>query len=171
VDRFGQREHLKGVAVYDANGVSLAVTSGLASLLWLRPTAAAHAAERDAGFGEFLQGDAPIHVYALPLHRNGQMVGTLALVNETTYIDQQVAHTLRDSLVNALVQTLLITLLALILVRWTLTGPLTRTASGCAPCAPANRTHPLRSGGRAFRSAPSRSDPSRARPQRRARHR
>jgi len=128
VDRFGQREHLKGVAVYDANGVSLAVTSGLASLLWLRPTAAAHAAERDAGYGEFLQGDAPIHVYALPLHRNGQMVGTLALVNETTYIDQQVAHTLRDSLVNALVQTLLITLLALILVRWTLTGPLTRTA-------------------------------------------
>src|SRR5260370_22509930 len=55
------------------------------------------------------------------------MVGRLALVNETTYIDQQVAHTLRDSLVNALVQTLLITLLALILVRWTLTGPLTRT--------------------------------------------
>src|SRR6266849_8578454 len=85
VDRFGQRQHLKGVAVYNANGVALAVTSGLASLFQLRPGAAALAAERDAGYGEFLQGDAPIHVYALPLHRNGQMVGTLALVNETTY--------------------------------------------------------------------------------------
>src|SRR4029077_11431780 len=30
VDVFGQREHLKGVAVYDAKGVALAVTSGLA---------------------------------------------------------------------------------------------------------------------------------------------
>lgn len=129
VDRFGQREHLKGVAVYDANGVALAVTSGLASLLWLRPAAAAHAAERDAGWGEFLtDNDASIHVYALPLHRNGQTVGTLALVHDASYIDRQVGHTLRDSLVNALIQTLLVTLLALILVRWTLTGPLASTA-------------------------------------------
>jgi trehalose-6-phosphate synthase len=129
VDRFGQREHLKGVGVYDGNGVALAVTSGLASLLWLRPAAAAHAAERDGGYGEFLtMNGAPIHVYALPIHRDGQQVGTLVLVHDTTYIDQQVAHTLRDSLVNALVQTLLVALLALILVRWTLTGPLARTA-------------------------------------------
>jgi alpha,alpha-trehalose-phosphate synthase [UDP-forming] len=129
VDRFGQRQHLKGVAVYNANGVALAVTSGLASLFQLRPGAAALAAERDTGYGEFLSvNNTPIHVYALPLHRNDQVVGTLAVVHDATYIDQQVAHTLRDSLVNALVQTLLVALLALILVRWTLTGPLARTA-------------------------------------------
>jgi alpha,alpha-trehalose-phosphate synthase [UDP-forming] len=129
VDRFGQREHLKGVAVYNTNGVALAVTSGLTSLFQLRPGAAAQAAQRDAGYGEFLRiNDTSIHVYALPLHRNGQPVGTLALVHDATYIDRQVAHTLRDSLVNALVQTLFIAGLALILVRWTLTGPLTRTA-------------------------------------------
>jgi len=45
------------------------------------------------------------------------------------YIDRQVSRTLRDSLLNALVQTILITGLALILVRWTFTGPLTRTAN------------------------------------------
>src|SRR5712664_836998 len=124
VDRFGQREHLKGVAVYNANGVALAVTSGLASLFQLRPAAAAYAAERNVGYAEFQRvNDTPIHVYALPLHRNGQLVGTLALVHDTTYIDRQVDHTLRDSVVNALVQTLLITILALILVRWALTGP------------------------------------------------
>jgi alpha,alpha-trehalose-phosphate synthase [UDP-forming] len=129
VDRFGQREHLKGVAVYNANGIAVAVTSGLASLFQLRPGAAAQAAEHDAGYGEFLRlNNTSIHVYALPLHRNGQLVGTLALVHDATYIDRQVAHTLRDSLVNALVQTLFIAGLALILVRWTLTGPLTRTA-------------------------------------------
>ncbi|HLZ90598.1 MAG TPA: trehalose-6-phosphate synthase [Candidatus Acidoferrum sp.] len=129
VDRFGQREHLKGVAVYNSNGVAVAVTSGLASLFQLRPAAAAHAAERDAGYGEFLRvNDTPIHVYALPLHHNGELVGTVALVHDATYIDRQVAHTLRDSLVNALIQTLLIAGLALVLVRWTFTGPLTRTA-------------------------------------------
>jgi trehalose 6-phosphate synthase len=130
VDRFGQREHLKGVAVYDANGIALAMTSGLAALFQLRPAAAAHAAERDAGHAEFLRvGDTPIHIYALPLHRNGKLVGTLAIVHDVSYIDTQVSRTMRDSLVNALVQTFFIAVLALVLVRWTLTGPLTRTAN------------------------------------------
>jgi trehalose 6-phosphate synthase len=84
---------------------------------------------RNSGYGEFLSiNDTPVHVYALPLHRNGQLVGTLALVHDATYIDLQVAHTLRDSLVNAFVQTLFIAALAFILVRWNLTGPLTRTS-------------------------------------------
>jgi alpha,alpha-trehalose-phosphate synthase [UDP-forming] len=129
VDRFGQREHLKGVVVYNSNGAVLASTPGLASFFPSRPAAAVHAAEHDAGYAEFTRvNNTPIHVYALPLHRNAQAAGTLVLVHDTSYIDTQVAHTLRDSLVNALVQTLFIAGLALILVRWTLTGPLTRTA-------------------------------------------
>jgi alpha,alpha-trehalose-phosphate synthase [UDP-forming] len=129
VDRFGQREHLKGIAVYNANGTLLAATSGLAPVLQSRPATATHAALRDAGYGEFVRiDDLPMHVYAMPLHRNAQAVGTLLLVHDTSYIDIQVSHTLRDLLVNALVQTLFIAILALILVRWTLTGPLTRTA-------------------------------------------
>ena len=129
VDRFGKREQLKGVAVYDANGVALAMTSALGSGFQLRPAAAAHAAERNSGYGEFIKvTDNPVHVYAVPLHRNGQLVGTLALVHDTSYIDKQVAHTMRDSMVNALIQTLFITGLALILVRWAFTDPLKRTA-------------------------------------------
>ena len=129
VDRFGQREHLKGIAVYNANGATLAVTPGLPQMFQTRPPTATHAALRDAGLGEFVTvGDTALQVYAVPLHRNGQGVGTLVLAHDTSYIDTQVSHTLRDSLVNALVQTLFIAGLALILVRWTLTGPLTRTA-------------------------------------------
>jgi len=129
VDRFGQREHLKGIAVYNANGTALALTPGLAPVFQSRPATATRAALRDAGFGEFVNiENSPMHVYALPLHRNGQAVGTLVLVHDTSYIDTQVSHTLRDSLVNALVQTLFIAVLALVLVRVTLTGPLTRTA-------------------------------------------
>jgi len=138
VERFGQREHLKGAAVYDASGTTLAITTGLPGVFRSRPTAATRAAQADAGVGEFLSGDqvvtgndierVPIHIYALPLHRDGVVSGTVALLHDTSYIDEQVSRTLRDSLVNALVQTLLITGLALILVRWTFTGPLTRTA-------------------------------------------
>ena len=129
VERFGQREHLKGVAVYDVSGAALAITPGLGPLLRTRPEAALRAAQRDAGYGEFLTiEELPLHVFALPLHRDGEVAGTLALFHDTTYIDTQVSHTLRDSLVNAAFQTLLITGLAIVLVRWTFTGPLTRTA-------------------------------------------
>jgi trehalose 6-phosphate synthase len=55
-------------------------------------------------------------------------VGALALFHDTSYIDKQVSRTLRDSLITAAVQTLLISGLALILVRWTFTEPLTKTA-------------------------------------------
>ena len=137
VERFGQREHLKGVAVYNSIGAPLAITSGLSPIFRSRATAATRAAQEDTGVGEFLsaeQSDAgnieavPIHIYALPLHHNGEMAGTLALFHDTSYIDRQVSRTLRDSLLTAFIQTLLITGLALILVRWTFTGPLTRTA-------------------------------------------
>jgi len=138
VERFGQREHLKGVAVYSDAGAVLAITSGLPPAFKMRPTVATRAAQEDAGADEFLSveqtaasnedSNSPIHIYALPLHHNGEIAGTLALFHDTSFIDRQVSRTLRDSLLNAFVQTVLITGLAVILVQWTFTGPLTRTA-------------------------------------------
>src|SRR5258707_9254728 len=62
VDRFGQRQHLKGVPVYDANGGSPAGTPGLASPLWLPPPPPAHSPQRDAGYREIFQVAPPLHV-------------------------------------------------------------------------------------------------------------
>jgi alpha,alpha-trehalose-phosphate synthase [UDP-forming] len=129
VDRFGQREHLKGVAVYDADGNVLAITPALLPLFKQRPSGATHAAQKDTGYGEFVTIErSPMHIYSLPLHNNAKAAGVLVLFHDTSYIDTQLSHTLRDSLLNALIQTLLITALAMILVRWTFTNPLTRTA-------------------------------------------
>jgi hypothetical protein len=79
VGRFGQREHLKGVAVYDEGGTALAITAGLAPEFQTRPATAARAAQLDTGYGEFLTMDSPaageppvpMHIFALPLHREG----------------------------------------------------------------------------------------------------
>jgi len=128
VDRFAQREHLKGVAVYSASGAVLAATSGLAPEFRSEPAAAVRAANIDSGYGEFVRIDQiPLHVYAVPLRHEDQIVGILVILHDTSYINTQISHTLRDSLLNAVIQTLLITLLALVLVRWTFTDPLTQT--------------------------------------------
>jgi trehalose 6-phosphate synthase len=138
IERFGQREHLKGVAVYNSAGAALAITAGLPAAFKMRPTAATRAAREGAGVGEFLNAEqtasvtedshGPIHIYALPLHRNSEIAGTLAVFHDTSYIDRQFSGALRDSLLTAFVQTVLITGFALILVQWTFTVPLTRTA-------------------------------------------
>ena len=138
IERFGQRDHLKGVAVYNSVGAALAITASLPAAFKLRPRAATRAAQEGAGVGEFLNaeqtasvtGDSSgsIHIYALPLHRNGEIAGALALFHDISYIDKQVSGTLRDSLLTAFVQTVLITGFALILVQWTFTVPLARTA-------------------------------------------
>jgi alpha,alpha-trehalose-phosphate synthase [UDP-forming] len=138
VARFGQREHLKGVAIYDISGTAIAITTGLPANVQSRPAAATRAAQRDEAYGEFLTMDsaasggeaspAPMHVFALPLHRNGQSAGTLVLFHDTSYIETQVQRTLRDALLTATIQTLLVSLLAFVLVRWMFTAPLARTA-------------------------------------------
>ena len=111
------------VTVTDATGAVLAITPGIAPVFRMRPTAASRAAQEDAGASEYVKAEQynpgstetlPIHIYALPLHNRGAMAGTLALFHDTSYIDRQVSRTLRDSLLTALIQTLLITGLAFI---------------------------------------------------------
>jgi trehalose 6-phosphate synthase len=129
VERFGEREHLKGVAIYDAAGFALAITPGLAERFKQPPEAVRRAAQTNTGASDFVQADGvPLHISALPLYRDKQMIGTLAVFYDTSYIETRISRALRDAMLSALIQTILITSLALVLVRWTLTGPLARTA-------------------------------------------
>ncbi|MGB2677850.1 MAG: trehalose-6-phosphate synthase [Candidatus Acidiferrum sp.] len=129
VERFGQREHLLGVAIYDRFGAPLAITPGLPDKFASRPAAADQAAKLDAGFGEFfdIAGDS-FYTYSLPLHRDAELSGSLVVIYDTSYIERRVFLSLRDSLLTACLQTLLITSLAFILVRWNFTAPLASTA-------------------------------------------
>jgi trehalose 6-phosphate synthase len=120
-------------------GKALAITPGIATIFQNWPEEVKISADKDQIHDQFVSKDGrdeaemgdllALHIHAVPLHRNnGELAGALALFHDTTYIDVQVAHTLRDSLVNALVQTILIAGLALILVRWTFMRPIKSTA-------------------------------------------
>ena len=129
VERYRQREHLLGVAVYEGSGAELASTHGLPPIYAVRPQVAVQASQTDKGLGAFLDaGDAPTYSYAVPLHRNGEVNGSLTLVYDTLYIQSRVRQALRDSLLTTLIQTGLIIALAFFLVRWTFTSPLAKTA-------------------------------------------
>jgi trehalose-6-phosphate synthase len=125
VDRFAQREHMKGIAVYQADGSPLVMTFTLGGLFQSAPQTALQAIARDKDESDTGSvGETPLYFYSLPLHRDGKAAGALLLIYDTSYIDSRILRTLRDSLLTALLETILITTLALVLVRWTFMDPL-----------------------------------------------
>jgi trehalose-6-phosphate synthase len=129
VDRYGEREHLLGVVVFDKSGGSVAATHGVFAIPSSAPAVAAQAEKTNKGAGTFqdLNGQ-PVHLYAVPLRRSAEVVGSVLVVYDANYIQTRVLHAIRDSLLSTLVQTLLITGLAVFLVRSAFTSPLAKTA-------------------------------------------
>src|SRR5437868_1634823 len=76
VQRFGNREHLIGVAVYDQQGKPLAMTAELGKLLTATPQTLLQATSTDQDESAFQRlGTQPVHILALPLHRKDHLVG------------------------------------------------------------------------------------------------
>ncbi len=129
VQRFGNREHLIGVAVYDQQGEVVAMTLGLEKVLTARPQALAQAVKEDEADSAFVKlGGRQVHVFALPLHRRDELLGGLAIVHDAGYIRAQVLRVWRDTFLRVLAQVFLIVLITLLIVRWSIQGPIARAS-------------------------------------------
>ncbi len=129
VDRFGNRERLEGMAIYDKQGAVLAATPGLLDRLGKEPFLVTQAIATNQGSGQFTRlGAASVHVYAYPLRQQDEAVGGLLIVHDAAYINTQSAGMWRESFVRVLVQVLLITLITLLIVRWSIVGPIAKAA-------------------------------------------
>ncbi len=131
VDRFSHREHLIGVGIYNEKGEPLAVSAGLPRSLSARPPAVAQAIVSNNPQSQFVHQDgASLHIYSLPLHGKDRtdVDGALVIVHDAHYIDVQVRHIWRVSFLRVLIQVLIIALFTLLIVRWSLTGPIARAA-------------------------------------------
>src|SRR5580698_469088 len=129
VEHYGNREHLSGLAIYDSHGDLLAVTPELTPTLATVPPVMSQALRDNHGAGVFQRvGDASLHIYALPLHQNGEVIGGLVIVHDADYIRAESLHIWREAFLRALVHVFLIVLITLLIVRWSITGPIARTA-------------------------------------------
>jgi alpha,alpha-trehalose-phosphate synthase [UDP-forming] len=129
VDRFGKREPLQGMAVYDKQGALLAATPGLSNRLGEHPSLVAQAIATNQGSGQFSRlGTASVHVYAYPLRQHDEAVGGLVIIHDASYINKLSTRMWREAFVRVLVQVLLITLITLLIVRWSIVGPIAKAA-------------------------------------------
>jgi alpha,alpha-trehalose-phosphate synthase [UDP-forming] len=129
VERFGNREHLAGIAVYDVGGNRIAVTPELANILNDRPPVVAKAIVDNLTDSEYTRvGNSSLYVRVLPLHDDTHVIGALAIVHDSGYIAAQTRKAWREAFLRVLVQMLTIVGLTLLIVRWSLSGPIARAA-------------------------------------------
>jgi alpha,alpha-trehalose-phosphate synthase [UDP-forming] len=146
VDRFGNREGLEGMAIYDKDGALLAATSALPDRIGKQPPLVTQAISTNQGSGQFSRfGAASVHIYAYPLRQHDVVVGGIVIVHDASYINTQSTRMWREAFGSVLVQVLLIALITLLIVRWSIVGPIAkaaqwmkalRTGKGTPPAAP-----------------------------------
>jgi trehalose 6-phosphate synthase len=129
VQHFANRENLAGLAVYDAQGHPIAITTSLASFMTSAPEIVLQALKENKANDAFLKlGGHSVLVSALPLHHSEKLIGTLAIVNEAGYIRAESLRIWRQTFLSALAYVFLIVLTTLLIVRWSIAGPIARTA-------------------------------------------
>lgn len=129
VEKFGNRERLAGVAVYDTKGLPLAVTQTLVAHVATAPKSVIEAIAADRETGDVITiGDKLMYVYVLPLRPEAQIAGALTLFHDANYIQHRLRQIWQTNFLRLLVQALLISLTALFVIRWTLIGSIARMA-------------------------------------------
>lgn len=129
VEQFANREHLAGLAVYDPNGKPIAVSTKLEPLMSSAPPVVLQAIKNNHEGKAFLRmGSASVHVYVLPLHQGDELIGGLAIVHDSGYIHSESLRIWRETFLSALAHVFLIALITLLIVRWSIAGPIARTA-------------------------------------------
>ncbi len=146
VQRFGNREHMLGVAIYDGQGALVAITPDLTATLAVIPLSVKQAIAQGHEESSFVRlRSIPVHILALPIRRQvaredqdqdkdkedqdkTDVVGGLAVVHDASYIRAQILRAWRQTFLRVLVQVFFIVLITLLIVRWSMTGPIARAA-------------------------------------------
>jgi len=129
VQQFANREHLAGLAVYDAQGRPIAVTTDLQPLMASAPAVVLQTLKEGHSASAFLRiGIASVHIYAVPLHRDDKLIGSLAIIHDAGYIRGESLRIWRETFLSALAHVVLIVFITLLIVRWSIAGPIARTA-------------------------------------------
>jgi len=129
VQQFANREHLAGLGVYDPQGKTLAVATNLQTLIESAPAVVLQSLKEQREIGGFVRiGIASLHIYAVPLRKGEEVTGSLAIVHDSGYIKGESLRIWRETFLSALAHVFIIVLLTLVIVRWSIAGPIARTA-------------------------------------------
>jgi alpha,alpha-trehalose-phosphate synthase [UDP-forming] len=129
VEKFGNRERLTGLAIYDVKDKLIAATPLLSSHLSETPTFVTKSmnSDQEGGYFSKIKGK-EMYLYVLPLHREEGVAGALVIIYDSSYIQDRLLLIWKNNFIRFLVTALVISLVTLLLIRWSMAGPIARMA-------------------------------------------
>jgi alpha,alpha-trehalose-phosphate synthase [UDP-forming] len=128
--RYSNRDHLIGIAIYGRDGSTVAITHALNSVLSGVPKPLQDALSANRAEGEFMRLHfKPFYVRAAPLHSlDKSIVGGIIVVHDTAYIRAAIFRIWGRVFIHIAIQMLVIVGITVLIVYWSLAGPIRRAA-------------------------------------------
>lgn len=129
VQRFGNRERFQGIAVHDTRAQLLASTDDLEPQIPGSLPQVVHVLAEGHPTGSFFHAaKRRIYLYTSPLLLEEKPIGALTLFHDASYIDVRLAEIWKHNLIRFLILSVLVVAITLIVVRWSITGPIAQMA-------------------------------------------
>lgn len=130
VERFGNRERLKGIAVFDKQGAILTLTTHLRPHIAQPFPQAVNSLAESRSMGSFMTiGKQKMYIYTIPIYGDdAEVAGALTTFNDISYIDIRLREIWKDNILRFFTLSFLVVLSTMLVVRWSITGPIARLA-------------------------------------------
>jgi len=130
ISRFSNRDHLLGIGIYDTDFYPLVATPNLREVVPTIPNTLKDAVANDSPKTVYMRVHLKrLYVLAAPLHAiNNRVAGGMIVVYDTGYIRAQIFRVWGQAFLHIAGQVLVIVAITLLIVRWSLIGPIARAA-------------------------------------------
>jgi alpha,alpha-trehalose-phosphate synthase [UDP-forming] len=128
-DKFQYQKQLTGLAIYGADGAVITRSSSVDSALIASPKVIGEVLEGLDGLGRvYSSGGKHMFIYPELVSLGDSGSARIVLFSDVAYIDLQLFQIWRRTLLRVLVQTILISLVTLLVIRWNFVDPLSQLA-------------------------------------------
>jgi trehalose 6-phosphate synthase len=130
VEPSGNREHMVGVGIYGRDDSALVMTPGLNASLPVLAELLKNSMQHNRNISTFIElRFRRVHVLAAPLHAPDKtVIGGILVVHDSGYIATEIFRIWGRVFARMAVQVLVIVAITLLIIRWSLTGPIARVA-------------------------------------------
>ena len=125
VDKLNDKERFAGMAIYDKKGNGIATSSGFIVQTPDVIKIAEDVMDADKANGDFVDTTSGnMYVLAIPIHDDTSIVGALTIAQKAGYINDRLNEIWRNNLIRLLIQSSLLSLATLLLIRWIIFEPI-----------------------------------------------
>lgn len=125
VDKLNDKERFAGMAIYDKKGTGIATSSGFIAQTPEVQKIAEDVMDADKANGDFVDTTSGnMYVLAIPIHDDTSIVGALTIAQKAGYINDRLNEIWRNNLIRLLIQSSLLSLATLLLIRWIIFEPI-----------------------------------------------